>query len=283
MEKNTINRQILEKLNQRPIAFQPLYVEVTGSITAALLLSQLMYWFSTGRSKIYKTDAEIRAETHMSENEMRSAKNKIKKLNFLKISREGIPAKTYYEIDYDAYISHVYSLVKSTKLYELNSPNSSSEINETYNYTENTTKNTTEREEHSHEKVFGWKTEIKKHPLFGKFQKSKFNNLSDEEIDLVLDLMSTEDKFKHKKPTLNQTINWLSTESKIKIQKINKFENKNKKLISNLYIEIIASEYENRIEYENAIIEFKKKETEGYTVRIHEPTITTKRIWGETD
>jgi hypothetical protein len=36
-------KEILIKLNQRPIAVYPIYIKLTGSVTSGLLLSQIMY------------------------------------------------------------------------------------------------------------------------------------------------------------------------------------------------------------------------------------------------
>jgi hypothetical protein len=94
--------EILKILNQRPIAYYPIYRQITGSTTAGILLSQLMYWFSK-KDKFYKTDADIIEETMLTKKELETAKKKIKQLSFISITREGIPAKTYYQIDWELY------------------------------------------------------------------------------------------------------------------------------------------------------------------------------------
>lgn len=114
---------ILKELNQRPIAYYPLYTKLTGSTTAGILLSQLMYWFSK-KDKIFKTDAEILEETMLTENELRGAKLKLKNVNFIKVTREGTPAKTFYKINWQEYERALLKflkikkkpLVKTTKL-----------------------------------------------------------------------------------------------------------------------------------------------------------------------
>ena len=144
---------IIKALSERPIAYFPIYRKITGSTTAGILLSQLMFWFKK-KDKMFKTDHDIREETMLTENELRSAKKIIKSLDFITITREGIPAKTYYEICYEklekALKQHARtSSVKSTELASLNSLNCSSEINETINdisLTKTTTKTTTKRE-----------------------------------------------------------------------------------------------------------------------------------------
>lgn len=174
---------ILKELNQRPIAYYPLYAKLTGSTTAGILLSQLMYWFSK-RDKVFKTDIEILEETMLTTNELRGAKLKLKNVNFIKITREGTPARTFYQINWQEYEkallsfskekekfttkktknntvkppkldcgnsrnlsseNHQTSLVKTTELDSWNSPNKISENHETINkVTKITTEITTE-------------------------------------------------------------------------------------------------------------------------------------------
>jgi len=133
------NYDVLRALNCRPIAFYPLYRAVTGSTTAGIVLSQLMYWFSKS-DRIYKTDTDIQNETGLSENELRSAKTRIKKLPFIRVTLEGIPAKTFYEILWDEYES---SMVKATEQGSWNPRNCDSEIHGTI--TESTSENETKR------------------------------------------------------------------------------------------------------------------------------------------
>lgn len=93
---------ILQQLHQRPVLYYPIYKKVTGSLQSAILLSQLMYWFSK-KEKFYKTNDEIHKETNLSKHEVASAKKAIKKLTFIKVTREQIPAKTFYKIDWNEY------------------------------------------------------------------------------------------------------------------------------------------------------------------------------------
>ena len=93
---------ILKELNQRPIAYYPLYAKLTGSTTAGILLSQLMYWFSK-KDKIFKTDAELLEETMLTVDELRGAKQKLKNVAFINVTREGTPAKTFYQINWQEY------------------------------------------------------------------------------------------------------------------------------------------------------------------------------------
>jgi hypothetical protein len=143
-------KKLLVNLNLRPIAVYPIYIKITGSVNAGLLLSQIMYWYSAvnGRT-FYKSDAEIMEETMLSVNELRHAKARLKQMSFIKITLHGVPAKTHYTIDDKLLYSEINecSLVESTKLDKSKPRNYNSEINETNteNTTENTTKNTTEK------------------------------------------------------------------------------------------------------------------------------------------
>ena len=141
-------KNFLINLNQRPIAVYPIYIKLTGSVNAGLLLSQIMYWYGAMKGKtFYKSDAEIMEETMLSVNELRHAKLRLKQMSFIKISLHGIPAKTHYTIDDKLLISEINecSLVESTKLNKSKPRNYNSDFNETNteNTTENTTKNTT--------------------------------------------------------------------------------------------------------------------------------------------
>jgi hypothetical protein len=131
-----MNTENLKLLNQRPIAYYAIYKDLTTSTTAGVLLSQLMYWFSK-KDKFYKTDEDIREETRLTASELKTAKSKIKDISFITITREGVPAKTYYKINWDLYYN---SLAKFAKLESAKQPNSNSEIRQTI------TKTTTKKE-----------------------------------------------------------------------------------------------------------------------------------------
>ena len=100
-------KNILKQLNQKPIAYYPLYKKITGTTTGGVLLSQLMYWLSK-KDKIFKTDNDIMDETYLTKKELENAKKLIKKLTFITVSREGLPAKTFYEIDWDKMLTSLH-------------------------------------------------------------------------------------------------------------------------------------------------------------------------------
>ena len=105
----------MANLNQRPVAFYPIYAQLTGSINAGLLLSQLLYWYSAvNKSEFYKTDIEISQETWLSEKELRNAKARLKLLSFINITNRGLPPVTYYDFNLEAMAAEI-AILKPTK------------------------------------------------------------------------------------------------------------------------------------------------------------------------
>lgn len=143
-------KDVMLNLHQRPIAYYPVYRDITGSTTAAVLLSQLMYWYSnTGGGKFYKTDAEIMDETRLSAKELRNAKKILKQSDYAIITREGVPCRTFYDFNLANLFSRIgqTSLAERAKLESPNGPVSDSRKGQTIQEnTHKTTSKTTQRE-----------------------------------------------------------------------------------------------------------------------------------------
>lgn len=96
-------RQVLETFD-RPIAFQRLFVEFTGSITAALMLSQAVYWSkrtSDPEHWFYKSQAEWAEETGLSRAEQETARRRLRQVGVLEEKSEGLPRRLFYRINAD--------------------------------------------------------------------------------------------------------------------------------------------------------------------------------------
>lgn len=106
-------KQVLKALHQRPIAVYPVYIDLTGSVTGGLLLSQLLYWLEKVDREIWKTDAEILAETRLTQTEFKNAKKAIEALPFMSVTKRGIPPKTFYAVDWDELGVAIESLISS--------------------------------------------------------------------------------------------------------------------------------------------------------------------------
>ncbi len=107
-------RQFLD----RPIAFHRAFVTLTGSVTAALMLSQAVYWSRrVAESKdgwFYKTLDEWQEETGLSRYEQEGARKKLAK--YLNIQRRGVPAQLYYRVNFEAIAADLIAEIPQTGL-----------------------------------------------------------------------------------------------------------------------------------------------------------------------
>lgn len=98
--KNPYQRKYLEEIGIRPVAYNPILCTILGSPTAAILLSQLLYWWDKGRNPewIYKTIDEMKEETGLTEYEQRTAIRKCTEKGILLVRLAGIPAKRHFRV-----------------------------------------------------------------------------------------------------------------------------------------------------------------------------------------
>lgn len=140
-------KDVLLALDQQPIAVYPIYIDITGSMTAGVLLSQVMYWDSKMKgNEFYKNDAEFMQETRLTQSEFKTAKKIIGDLPFITIQRKGVPCRTWYSVNHSSLLV-VLQQFSSSFTYELGSRLSTSQrgVNlRTIIGTENTQKITTE-------------------------------------------------------------------------------------------------------------------------------------------
>lgn len=129
-------------LLDRPIAFHRPFVTLAGSVNAALLLSQAIYWSKRTKDPegwFYKSARDWEEETGLTRREQETARKSLKALGFWLEDLRGVPATMYFRIDSDRlYLSFdknakLDSLVPSNQL----TPNRQTSI------TENTTETTT--------------------------------------------------------------------------------------------------------------------------------------------
>lgn len=107
-----MNRQVVTSLLQRPIAFNPIFADITNSILAGLFLSQLFYW-SSGRVPeldsdgtprdgwFFKTADEWFDETRLTRYEQQAARKILVAKKLLEEKRKGIPSKLWFRLDWD--------------------------------------------------------------------------------------------------------------------------------------------------------------------------------------
>lgn len=137
--------QIVKELLRRPIAFHPVFVDISGSVTAALFLSQACYWSErTEWNWFYKTQQEWEKETGLTRHEQDGARRKLVKLKVIEEVRRGVPAKMYYRVDAQI-LADLIATNRQTGLPETDQ----SRLPQTgnlYNEAESTTETTTEKE-----------------------------------------------------------------------------------------------------------------------------------------
>ena len=85
----------------RPIAFHKIFVDMTGSIYAALFLSQAIYWSQRCGEDgwFYKTMDEWHQETGMGKKGIMRARLVLMRLGLIQVKREGIPCRLFYHVD----------------------------------------------------------------------------------------------------------------------------------------------------------------------------------------
>jgi len=91
------------RLLDRPIAFHRCFIDLTSSVTAALFLSQAVYWQKRLPDERdgwwHKNRAEWTDETGLSRREQETARQNLKRLGVLEEQRTGVPAKLMYRLD----------------------------------------------------------------------------------------------------------------------------------------------------------------------------------------
>jgi len=96
MEEMT-NSEFLESIGQKPIYVYTKFRTIMGTSSGGIILSYLMGELEKS-NKITKIDSELVKETGASVAQVRAAKIKFKQLPFLKITLEGIPQRTVYQL-----------------------------------------------------------------------------------------------------------------------------------------------------------------------------------------
>lgn len=91
----------IDALLDRPIAFHPAFVAITGSITAALMLSQAWYWKDRTADPagwFYKTQREWQEETGLTRYEQETARRVLKDRGLLE-EKTAPPYRLYFRVD----------------------------------------------------------------------------------------------------------------------------------------------------------------------------------------
>ena len=99
---NATIKNILIAQNDKPIVVHTAYLRLTPDYTVAAALSQVLYWHGVMKGKkFYKTNDDFAAELRLTPKQFERVKIVLKALPFLTITREQIPARTVYDVNYE--------------------------------------------------------------------------------------------------------------------------------------------------------------------------------------
>lgn len=132
------------ELFDRPIAFHRVFVTLTGSVKAAVLLSQAVYWQKRAKQADgwwHKTADEWTEETGLTKREQDTARRECEK--YLKTDLRGIPATLFWHVDEEALRTDLFSLNSNTSFDESAKLDSTKAQNINKELTETTTETTT--------------------------------------------------------------------------------------------------------------------------------------------
>ena len=136
----------LTDLLDRPIAYHRVFVTLTGSVKAAILLSQAMYWQKRAKQADgwwYKTADEWQDETGLTRHEQDTARAACSK--YLKTDLRDAPARLYWHVEEGPLSADLLAESSQTSLAESGKLGSRFQAN-INRYAETTTETTTTRE-----------------------------------------------------------------------------------------------------------------------------------------
>ena len=94
----------------RLVSFKIIYAEITGSLSAGVLLSQFIWWsinHSDENGYFQRTIPEITKYTSLTRHEQDAAKKKLISLGFIEKVSRGTPALTYFKVNHQSIIDYV--------------------------------------------------------------------------------------------------------------------------------------------------------------------------------
>ena len=100
-EKNSYQMKYFKLASRKPIAYNPIFADIFDSPTAAIFLSQLLYWHGKGKNPnwVYKTIKDCKIETGLTPYQQKTAIRKCIEKGVLKVKLFGIPAKRHFRLD----------------------------------------------------------------------------------------------------------------------------------------------------------------------------------------
>ena len=104
------------KLQERIIAYRPVFADISGSIPGALFLSQSLYWQSRclpGRDGWWwKTADEWFKETRLTRREQQQARKVLNRLMILEEEKKGVPCRLWFRLNLNELDSAIQNATK---------------------------------------------------------------------------------------------------------------------------------------------------------------------------
>lgn len=124
----------VKELLKRPVAYHPILAKLTGSVPAAVMLSQGMYWQGKaedeGKEWFWVTGDGWFEQCGLTQSTQNTAREILRSTGFWFEKREGLPAKLFYQIDAETLISHITSYLNGEKQVYRNTVNKKTETRE---------------------------------------------------------------------------------------------------------------------------------------------------------
>jgi len=100
-------RALLDVLSRRTIAYHPDLALALGSVPAAVILSQLLYWHGKQADPdgwIKKTAVELEEETGVTERQQETTRPAMIEAGLVEFQRRGVPAMPFYRVNHNKII-----------------------------------------------------------------------------------------------------------------------------------------------------------------------------------
>jgi len=115
---NIMNETIPNYLGalQRPVAYHPVFAKITGSVTSAVLLSQMIYWSTRVTVKdgwFFKTYKDWEEETGMTRRNLDTARKDLQSFGILSERNERLTHRMWYKVNWDALNKLIHAEVNS--------------------------------------------------------------------------------------------------------------------------------------------------------------------------
>ncbi|HRI60647.1 MAG TPA: hypothetical protein PK228_13010 [Saprospiraceae bacterium] len=110
---------VLSELLERPVAYHAVLAKALGSVPAAVILSQGVYWAKKAPAEkqgwFWVTAEEWYNQTGVSEESQLTARKILKQAGFWEEKLIGLPAKMHYKIDFESLVAVISGYLKTGK------------------------------------------------------------------------------------------------------------------------------------------------------------------------